>query len=88
MKNKTPKCRQLDHCPNSNTEDLTDCLEPTTNFEKISASPEALAEAMIFETVKEVWRFRIGEKVSTQAFRTRCEAKRGAVEYLKQEVSK
>lgn len=57
-----------------------------TNFEKITTSPEALAEAMVFETMKGTWRFRIGEKISTQAFRSRWEAERGAVEYLKQEV--
>ena len=54
-----------------------------TNFEKLTASPEALAEEMVFETIKGIWRYRIGEKISMQAFRSRLEAERGAVEYLK-----
>lgn len=57
-----------------------------TNFEKMTASPEALAEAMVFETIKGTWRYRIGEEISVQAFRSRWEAERGAAEYLKQEV--
>ena len=57
-----------------------------TNFDRIAASPEALAEAMVFETIKGTWRYRIGEKISVQAFRSRWEAERGAAEYLKQEV--
>lgn len=57
-----------------------------TNFDRIAASPETLAEAMVFETIKGTWRYRIGEKISVQAFRSRWEAERGAVEYLKQEV--
>ena len=57
-----------------------------TNFDRIAASPEALAEAMVFETIKGTWRYRIGEKISVQAFRSRWEAERGAVEYLRQEV--
>ena len=54
-----------------------------TNFDRIAASPEALAEEMVFETIKGIWRYRIGEKISVQAFRSREEAERGAVEYLK-----
>lgn len=54
-----------------------------TNFEKMTSSPEALAEAMVFETIKGIWRYGIGEKISVQAFRSREEAERGAVEYLK-----
>lgn len=54
-----------------------------TNFEKMTSSPEALAEAMVFETIKGIWRYRIGEKISVQAFRSKEEAERGAVEYLK-----
>ena len=57
-----------------------------TNFDRITTSPETLAEAMVFETIKGTWRYRIGEKISVQAFRSRWEAERGAVEYLKQEV--
>ncbi|MST97596.1 hypothetical protein FYJ85_11160 [Victivallaceae bacterium BBE-744-WT-12] len=57
-----------------------------TNFEKMTASPEALAEEMVFEAIKGIWRYRIGEKISMQAFRSRWEAERDAVEYLKQEV--
>ena len=58
-------------------------LHPQTNFEKMTTSPEALAKEMVFETIKGVWRYRIGEKISVQAFRSREEAERGAVEYLK-----
>ena len=52
----------------------------------MTASPEALAEEMVFEAIKGIWRYRIGEKISMQAFRSRWEAERDAVEYLKQEV--
>ena len=54
-----------------------------TNFEKMTSSPEALAEAMVSETAKGIWRYGIGEKMSVQAFRSREAAERGAVEYLK-----
>lgn len=54
-----------------------------TNFEKMTSSPEALAGAMVFETIKGIWRYGIGEKISVQAFRSREEAERGAVEDLK-----
>ena len=37
-----------------------------TNFEKMTSSPEALAEAMVFETIKGIWRYGIGEKISVQ----------------------
>lgn len=57
-----------------------------TNFDRITESPEALAKEMVFETIKGVWRYRIGEKISVQNFRSRWEAERGTVEYLKQEV--
>lgn len=33
-----------------------------TNFEKMTSSPEALAGAMVFETIKGIWRYGIGEK--------------------------
>lgn len=57
-----------------------------TNFELFSSEIEALANAMIFESMPNVWRFRLGEKVSVQAFSSTDEAKRAAVEYLQQAV--
>lgn len=54
-----------------------------TNFEKTTSGPEALAEEMASEAIKGIWRYGIGEKISMQAFRSREEAERGAVEYLK-----
>lgn len=42
-----------------------------TNFEKMTSSPGA----MVFETIKGIWRYGIGEKISVQAFRSREEAK-------------
>lgn len=57
-----------------------------TNFDRIAASPEALANAMVFETMPHVWRFRIGEMISVQSFSSTDEAKQAAVEYLQQAV--
>lgn len=57
-----------------------------TNFELFSSEIEALANAMIFESMPNVWRFRLGEKVSVQAFSSTDEAKQAAVEYLQQAV--
>lgn len=54
-----------------------------TNFEKMTSSPEALARAMVFETIREYGDTGSARKISVQAFRSREEAERGAVEYLK-----
>lgn len=57
-----------------------------TNFELFSSEIEALANAMVFETMLNVWRFRLGEMISVQAFSSTDEAKQAAVEYLQQAV--
>jgi hypothetical protein len=57
-----------------------------TNFELFSSEIEALANAMVFETMPNVWRFRLGEMISVQAFSSTDEAKQAAVEYLQQAV--
>lgn len=57
-----------------------------TNFELFSSEIEALANAMVFETMPHVWRFRIGEMISVQSFSSTDEAKQAAVEYLQQAV--
>lgn len=83
------KCRHCHHlnrqqCPAAFiSADGCGDFRPRTNFDRITESPEALAEAMVFEAIKGTWRYGIGEKISVQAFRSREEAERGAVEYLK-----
>jgi hypothetical protein len=57
-----------------------------TNFELFSSEIEALASAMVFETMPHVWRFRIGEMISVQAFFSMDEATKAAVEYCQQAV--
>lgn len=57
-----------------------------TNYDRIIKSLESLAKEMVFETMKGVYRYRIGEKVSTKSFRTKEEAVQDAVEYLEQET--
>ena len=57
-----------------------------TNYDRIIKSLESLANEMVFESMKGVYRYRIGEKVSTKAFRTKEEALQDAVEYLEQDA--